>query len=164
MNKRNTELFAQIKLELVNHKAPAGLEDAIRDLLETTTTAGPTNPNKFIDGLEYKYCTRHHQYESIEGANFRAKKDGSLWPTCQVAYETYVAYGKQINAKRKLLNDIISGAKEGDIAEVATEINKLEIDRKAKDVAYDRAGTEGYALPDENIEKEGAQKPKRGKK
>ena len=147
MTKKNTELFEQITATVNSFdKAPDGLLDALKALLETNSSTGATNPNKIIDGIEYKWCNRHHQYEAIKDAKFRTKKDGSLWPTCQIAYEQYVAYGKQINALRKKLNAVIAGTEKGDIAAIATEINQLEITRKAKDIAYDRAGTESYAL------------------
>lgn len=168
MNKRNTELFGKIETVVggFEFEGQEKLLGAIKQLMETTrATAEVENPNKIIDGVEYKWCNRHHQYENMELANFRVKKDGSLWPTCQIAYDQRVVWDKAINKLRKSMNNVIAGLEEGDIAKLAVEINESEISRKAVDVAYDNKDTLAYALIDDNRDKEGAQKPTRkGKK
>ena len=60
-------------------------------------------------------------------------------------------------------NEVLENANLKLESDAKTSIRDLEITRNAKDAAYDNKGTEGYALQDENREKEGAQKPTRKK-
>ena len=67
-----------------------------------------------IEGVTYRYCNRHGQYEPVEW--FLIEKDGKYKPECAAAYYKWQAYGKDIN----------KAIKDGD----ATKLGELTLLRK----------------------------------
>ena len=158
MTKKNTELYANITALALEHNFDnEDFNQAIHQLLETAK-GGPKakeHEDQFIDGIRYKWCNRHHQYEAFDQAKFRPnKKTGDFWPTCQIAYEQRQEFTKQINALQKLQKSSLLDEK-FDIRANAQAILDLEKTRLAKDVAYDTKGTEAYALQEKKVRNNG---------
>ena len=149
MTTKNKALLANITALALEHNYDN--EDFIASIATMLETAkggpkGREHEDQEIDGIRYKWCNRHHQYEAFDLAKFRPnKKTGDFWPTCQLAYEQRQEFTKQINALQKLQKSNLLDEK-FDIRANATEIAELEKVRLAKDVAYDTTGTEDYAL------------------
>jgi hypothetical protein len=94
------------------------------------------------DGITYKYCNRHEQYEPIDTFNIKSNKDGVITynPECSVATAKWLAYNSDIIKAEKQVMSLIDDVDE--LRKQVAHINELKELRGGK---YDKTGIDGIA-------------------
>lgn len=135
-----SELRQQANTIIAENTTYKGLQEALSNLMnEYCGNSGMRveSDTKVVAGIEYKYCTRHGQYEPIEG--FKVDGNGKRQAMCDVAYEQWKMFNNTISAMEKkafnMLDDIDA------MRAYVGEINKLKEIRSGH--AYDRSNVVG---------------------
>lgn len=117
-----------------------GLQEALSNLMnEYCGQAGlrVESPVKTVDGIEYKWCTRHSQFEPLEG--FKVDGNGKRQAMCDVAYEQWKQYNNTISAMEKKAFDMLDDIDA--MRAYVGEINKLKEIRSGHN--YDKVNVVG---------------------
>lgn len=118
------QLRAQVSLIIAENTTYKGLQEALSLVMNEYcgTLQRVESDTKTVDGIEYKYCTRHAQYEPLEG--FKVDGNGKRQAMCDVAYEQWKQMNNTISSMEKkafnMLDDIEA------MREYVKEINKLK--------------------------------------
>ena len=109
-----------------------------------TKSGGAQYPNVMFDGIEYKWCKRHLQYEQLDQFFYDEKK-GRHHPECGVAKAIWVEHGKTISKLEREMSANLTNA-DFDLRAHALKIQEAKDIRAGHD--YDRTGTEDFVLPE----------------
>ena len=94
------------------------------------------------DGITYKYCNRHEQYEPIDTFNIKSNKDGVITynPECSVATSIWLGYNSDIVKAEKQIMSFID-----DVDELRKQVSYINDLKELRGGKYDNTGIAGFA-------------------